>query len=817
MRLNSIQVKIAALSGACVIAATAALVGYGMIAASSTQVFVGEQVEALADHSVRDRLQTLAASQAGTVRARLRTAFDSARDMAHIFEVAASDPSMGGTVTAERRTQFNAMLLNVLKSNPDYNGTYSAWEPNALDGRDSDFRNHPDVGSDSTGRFLPYWTRDASGHIAIQPLVEYDDHSLHPNGVMKGGWYIGPQNGGGESVLDPLPYIVQGKNVFLATMSVPIMIDGKFRGVAGADFDLSFVQKVANEVNASLYAGKGSVEIVSFKGLIVASSSHPQLIGQSVTQLDPTWADYVPVIQSGGEQVVVDEKSQEFRAFAPITLGRTKTPWSVVISLPRAVALAEAADLSRALMQRNHADAVLQILVAVLVGAAGVVGMWVAARSLSAPIGAMTGAMRRLANGDASTEIPGMGRSDEIGEMATAVQVFKSNAVERIRAEREAAEHRAAAEQERQRAQAEREHAAQEQSQAMKALGDGLNRVADGDLTARLDNGFSAHYAQIKNDFNATVDKLSQALRAVVTGAGAIHSGTREISSASDDMSHRTEQQAASLEETTAALNEITASLKSAANGVKHASELAANADRDAKSGAVVVKQAVEAMDAIAKSSQQVGQIIGVIDEIAFQTNLLALNAGVEAARAGDAGRGFAVVASEVRGLAQRSADAAKEIKALISASASQVDDGVKLVDGAGGALERIIVQVNELNQVVADLAATAQEQSNSMSQINVAVNQMEQATQQNATMVEEANAATHSLSQEANQLASLVDQFNVGQDADSETRAALQKAAPHAFAKPAAAPRRTQNAASPPARRQKTAAAGGANVWTEL
>jgi methyl-accepting chemotaxis protein len=201
-----------------------------------------------------------------------------------------------------------------------------------------------------------------------------------------------------------------------------------------------------------------------------------------------------------------------------------------------------------------------------------------------------------------------------------------------------------------------------------------------------------------------------------------------------------------------------------------------------------------------------------VIDEIAFQTNLLALNAGVEAARAGEAGRGFAVVASEVRALAQRSADAAKTIKGLISDSATQVDDGVKLVGGAGGALERIIGQVNELNQVVADLAATAQEQSNSMAQINAAVSQMEQATQQNATMVEEANAATHSLSQEADQLSTLVDQFKVG---DAATRGALQRVAPHVFAR-SEAPRPAQRALAPPPRRRKVAAGGGGE-WTEM
>jgi methyl-accepting chemotaxis protein len=275
-------------------------------------------------------------------------------------------------------------------------------------------------------------------------------------------------------------------------------------------------------------------------------------------------------------------------------------------------------------------------------------------------------------------------------------------------------------------------------------------------------------------------------MQAVVTSTSAIQSGTHEISTASDDLSRRTEQQAASLEETAAALDEITATVRKSAESARHAREVVASADQDAKKSAVVVRQAVEAMDAIAKSSGQIGQIIGVIDEIAFQTNLLALNAGVEAARAGDAGRGFAVVASEVRALAQRSADAAKEIKGLISTSTTQVDFGVKLVAETGKSLERIIAQVTEINGVVAEIAAGALEQATGLQQVNTAMNQMDQSTQQNATMVEESTAASHSLSQETTQLSALIDRFQLGQGgSDAAMRQKLQKVAPQAFRKP--------------------------------
>ncbi|MGH6955246.1 MAG: methyl-accepting chemotaxis protein, partial [Caulobacteraceae bacterium] len=254
-------------------------------------------------------------------------------------------------------------------------------------------------------------------------------------------------------------------------------------------------------------------------------------------------------------------------------------------------------------------------------------------------------------------------------------------------------------------------------------------------------------------------------MKVISTAAFGMRSGSGEISQAADNLSKRTEQQAASLEETAAALDEITATVRKTAEGANHAREIVSTARADAEQSGEVVRRAVGAMSAIEQSAQQISQIIGVIDEIAFQTNLLALNAGVEAARAGDAGKGFAVVASEVRALAQRSADAAKEIKALISASTQQVGQGVDLVGQTGQSLERIVGQVAEITGVVSEIAASAQEQATGLQEVNTAVNQMDQVTQQNAAMVEQSTAASHSLSQEAGELARLVGRFKVGEE----------------------------------------------------
>ena len=334
------------------------------------------------------------------------------------------------------------------------------------------------------------------------------------------------------------------------------------------------------------------------------------------------------------------------------------------------------------------------------------------------------------------------------------------------------------------RRRAEEAAIAKEQALVVDSMGKAVEKLADGDLLYRLNDNLPPAYEKLRTDFNAALEKLQQAMMNISANADAIRSGTSEIAAAADDLSRRTEQQAASLEETAAALDEITATVKKTADGAGHARDVVVAAKADAERSEAVVRQATDAMTGIEKSSQQIGEIIGVMDGIAFQTNLLALNAGVEAARAGEAGRGFAVVASEVRALAQRSAEAAKEIKGLISASTKQVDQGVSLVAETGKALGRIVAQVADINGVVSEIAASAEEQATGLHQINSAVDQMDQMTQQNAAMVEQSTAASHALGQETEELARLIGRFQVG---DRAAAAVPARAAPQAAPQKAA------------------------------
>ncbi len=317
--------------------------------------------------------------------------------------------------------------------------------------------------------------------------------------------------------------------------------------------------------------------------------------------------------------------------------------------------------------------------------------------------------------------------------------------------------------------------AAQEQAFIVEATAAGLSALAKGDMTYRIPGLFPDHYARLQNDFNSAVSALQSDMTVIDANARSIGSGAREISKASEDLSRRTEQQAASLEETAAALDEITATVNRTASGAKQVSAevQAARADAEASSG--VVRDAITAMGAIHASARKINQTIGVIDEIAFQTNLLALNAGVEAARAGESGRGFAVVASEVRALAQRSADAAKEIKVLIATSSTEVDSGVTLVGQTGQALDRIVNRVTQIDAVVSEIAASAQEQAIGLLEVNTAVNHMDQVTQQNAAMVEQSTAAGQSLTNEAGELVDLLARFNLDAARDGAMTRAMR------------------------------------------
>lgn len=405
----------------------------------------------------------------------------------------------------------------------------------------------------------------------------------------------------------------------------------------------------------------------------------------------------------------------------------------------------------------------LAVLGAIAVALAAV-SVLIVTRGVIKPIQLMTGSMSSLASGNVDLEIPGADRKDEIGRMAQNVVIFRNNAIERIRLEAEADANRSLSEKERLAREEQKAKEAADTSFAVENLASALSRLSNGDVSYRISQPFAAHLDAVRENFNSSAEKLQSALSQVAENARGIDAAANEIRAAADDLAKRTEQQAASVEETAAALEEITTTVKDSTKRAQEAGHIVAKARTGAEQSGEVVRNAVVAMEQIEKSSSEISKIISVIDEIAFQTNLLALNAGVEAARAGEAGKGFAVVAQEVRELAQRSANAAKDIKGLITTSNTQVQQGVQLVGETGRALEAIVAEVQDINRHVVAIVDAAQEQSSGLQQINTAVNQMDHDTQKNAAMVEEQTAASHGLAREAASLNRLLGQFKLGE-----------------------------------------------------
>jgi methyl-accepting chemotaxis protein len=417
----------------------------------------------------------------------------------------------------------------------------------------------------------------------------------------------------------------------------------------------------------------------------------------------------------------------------------------------------QAQEIGREDSERSATISVITMVVGTLLA---IIGGLMLVETLRAPLKRITSVMSRLASGDLSVPIEGRNRGDEIGDMVRSVTVFRDAALENKRLEEEAEAARSRSEQENAQRAQERARVEADQRLALEALSAVLEALASGQLNVSMRDDLPADFVAMASTYNQAVEALRATLAEVRAASVDINAGTENLAVSADDLARRTEQQAAALEESVRALSHLSEVVRSTADGAGRTAQSVQSARDHARQSGVVVKKAVEAMAEISRSSEKISTIIGVIDEIAFQTNLLALNAGVEAARAGEAGRGFAVVAQEVRDLAQRCANAAKEIKALISVSGGQVKSGVELVENTGVALQSIIDQVEEVRALVEGISAATREQSTGISEVTSAVRDVELITQQNAAMVEENNAEIQGLRQRVDILMHKISHF---------------------------------------------------------
>ncbi|MCD1264896.1 chemotaxis protein [Shinella sumterensis] len=706
----------------------------------------------------QDRVAGLVYSEANTEAKAI--ASDIATD---IGQLASAARSMAGVIEqGHANAHFDRKeVVDIIKANAEKNdfalGSWFAEEPNAFDGKSRETGESLETGTFKDGSFNPYWTKRKDGSIALSTF-ESD---------YKAEWYALAANSGKGAMTQPYKESSTGEGFTMASIAFPVVSGGKRIGVTGVDVSL---KTLSDKLSKLAPFGEGRVLLLSQTGKWLVAPNADLVM----KPYEGVGEDIVKSALSTGkpglvENVTFNELAAFDRVVYPFALPDINTSWIVLVDVPRAAINAPVQD-----------QTFMMIIGGLIVLAAVLTGLYVAVRMfVQKPLAGLVRDVDALSGGTYTQPVSGQDRSDETGAVAKALEGFRHQLANTRTLEAEASRQRELTEAERSRSETERAESSALQREIVARLGDGLAQLSEGNLAFRLSGDFPGEYGKLKTDFNSAIASLEETIQTVNASVGNIGGGTSEISKGAADLSHRTEQQAASLEETAAALDQLTSQVNSSAENARVAAKSVETANEDASRSGEVVQKAIDAMHGIESSSREISNIIGVIDDIAFQTNLLALNAGVEAARAGEAGKGFAVVAQEVRELAQRSANAAKEIKTLINTSESQVRDGVSLVGRAGDALENIAHQVNQINDLIRQISSSASEQAVGLKEINAAVNQMDQVTQQNAAMVEETTAASMALNDEAQTLKSLVARFRSGSAVTASVQPVQQAARP--------------------------------------
>lgn len=682
MKFKSVRMKIAAIAGGCLLFSSTVLVGYSLYSARSTQKLVNERVSGLIEMRSLDGLKNLASHYAGKIAVDFVVALDAARTMADTFMVAKSENN-GGLELG--RDQINAILLKVLKDNPNFNGTYSCWEPDALDGQDAFFKTGKNGNNAQTGRFTPYWNRDEKGNIAVQPLVEYDTMDRHPNGVLKGGWYIGPRENHRESVLDPFPYIVQGKQVWLTTISVPILENGRFYGVAGTDYNLDFVQELSKSVDKELFEGQGEVIIVSNVGLIVAHSEQPELIGKHFkTVITGDWEQYLEDIQSGKSEAALNPENQQFEVIAPIELGRTGKPWSVMIRIKQETVLADAITLDREITEAGRTATILQVVAGLGISVLAILLLWYAAGGISRPIRRTVDMLKDIAEGEGDLtkrlEIKG---EDEVAEMATWFNLF------------------------------------------MDKLQELIKQIV---LDAGSLNSSSSSLSSIAIEMTSSAESMSERSRTVATGSEEMSVNMNSVASACEQAATNVNIVAVTTEDMTTTIREI--ARKSEESRTVSGSALAKAGDVNEKLGK------------LGMGAKEISKVTEAISEISEQINLLALNATIEAARAGESGKGFAVVATEIKMLAKQTAESTQMVRDQIANIQEATDETVTEVGN-------ILDIIKDASDIVSSITDEMESQATTTQEIADNINQTSQGIQEVNLNVSQGSVVVGSITSE--------------------------------------------------------------------
>nr|WP_223461166.1 methyl-accepting chemotaxis protein [Pseudomonas sp. A-R-26] len=713
MKFKSIQFSVAALAGAIVLSVVAALVVYALLSGARTQDMVQERTQAQFEQVIEQRLTSLAQTQVSQIQRELEAPLLIAGGLVRVNALIGTPGTDGQPALSLSREQLIGLIKENVVKNPKILGTYIGWEKDALDHNDAAYVGTQVVGIDAAnGRFLPWWFRNDDGTLGLDKLVDVDDQKTLSTGVRASEYYLCSKETKKSCVIDPAPYKVGDKIVMLASFIEPIMLNGAFQGIVGADLSVNFIQEMLLGANQKLYSGAGEMALIGGNGRIVAYTKDPSKFGEKVSDiLDSKQIANMANLKRGEVTYTVDKAQGRIELYLPFGIGQTDARWTLMLQLPLNAVMADLQKLQADLNAQRKSDTFGMAMVGLVIAGIGLLVIWLVGHGIARPLKQMVAMLDDIAQGEGDlTRRLSSDRADELGSIAKGFNTFLAKLQAMIT----------------------------QVVTSVQSVSDSSEHTAD--IAIRTNTGVHKQMAEI--------DQVATAVQEMTATAQDV---ARNATQAAQAASHA--DQAAS-----------------------QGMQIVRDTSNSIGALAVEIGRAVGVVQTLAKDSENINAILTAIRGIAEQTNLLALNAAIEAARAGEQGRGFAVVADEVRNLAQKTQKATEEIQTMIQQlqqgtrdvvrvmedSQNRTDESVQHASKAAEALETITQAVSVINDMNTQIASAAEEQSAVADDINRNVINIGQVANEVAGGADESSAASANLTRLAEQQRRLINQFRV-------------------------------------------------------
>lgn len=683
---------------------------YALASGVRSQALVEERTRALIDGMVEQRVTALAQAQVNRIQAQLQAPLQIATSLARVHTLTALTGDDGMPMANLRREELINLARQTLIENPNLTSTYIAWEPNGVDANDLMYRG--DEPGMLDGRFASWIYRDGSGQMKIDRLSDIEDTRLLDTGIRAGEYYLCPREQLKPCVGDPAPYDMNGQTYLLSSFNAPILVDGKFHGIVGADISVDFIQQLLSNANAQLYGGVGEIALISNNGRLAAYSTDKSLIGKPAAQiLDAEEQVLVQRLPAGQSHYQIDQAGGHVAFFLPFSFEGTDARWVLMLQLPIAEVMKDLEQLMATLGEESRSSLATMLIIGMLIGLAGLLAIWLGSRRITRPLREMVVMLDNIGQGEGDlTQRLHIDSRNELGQIATGFNTFLTRLQGMIG----------------------------EVVGSVQKVSDASEHTAD--IAIRTDKGVQTQLAEIE------------------LVATAVH----EMTATAQDVARNATQAA-----------EAAGNADRAANQGRH---IVQDTGSTIAELAEEIGRAVEVVQTLARDSENIDAILVTIRSIAEQTNLLALNVAIEAARAGEQGRGFAVVADEVRNLAQKTQQATGEIQQMIQQlqngtrdvvqvmeqSQNRTQRSVEQADAAAEALQAITQAVSLINDMNNQIASAVEEQSAVAEDINRNVTNIGQVAQEVAGGAEEASQASAGLTRLAEQQRRLINQFRV-------------------------------------------------------